>query len=487
MGIACQSSCYLVPDFYVKDSKKGKLKKTTRRKLMKRRKEQMDSVLEEARLWASAMLLPLHLISEKPELYRTMRDLTIRLLGPNVREDKINCVFRKLSQHVLLPDIEETSDVSNYPTLTDEQLLHISDEHPIIASMLYEIYDQCPNFEAANPNARTWADVKRCADSHTIYDQPLKDWVVGYQIKSARANLGLPNNGRWTSDVLKKVKTRLLSPNPLKLENASDLCLVAHNCNLIQASFEPRPGDFTASQSRSDNVMTLHPPFFEEMEASIKEPGVIIHELFHAPSVLFTIDQDFEYSDHDMQEWTDDYLCIKFMDEDELKENPDGPHRYTGQRDLYSLNGNELRMTSVTAYGIQACIDLVMEGRRSNMELAEDNAESWALLNLFRVLIFAYPDFDFFADRDEGWGWNARPRETLLHHCSLFDFLRNPETQPYKSITDHPGYDPSKDLWAKGSGRKRPESMKELLETVDEIVKERLRQEDEKARLSRET
>lgn len=91
MGIACQSSCYLVPDFYVKDSKKGKLKKTTRRKLMKRRKEQMDSVLEEARLWASAMLLPLHLISEKPELYRTMRDLTIRLLGPNVREDKINC------------------------------------------------------------------------------------------------------------------------------------------------------------------------------------------------------------------------------------------------------------------------------------------------------------------------------------------------------------------------------------------------------------
>lgn len=91
MGIAFQKLCYLIPNSFVKDSPIGKVKEPTRRKLMRRRKNQFDNIFKEARLWSTSMLLPLDILSEDPELYRTLERLSSRLLGQDINEHKINC------------------------------------------------------------------------------------------------------------------------------------------------------------------------------------------------------------------------------------------------------------------------------------------------------------------------------------------------------------------------------------------------------------
>lgn len=150
-----------------------------------------------------------------------------------------------------------------------------------------------------------------------------------------------------------------------------------------------------------------------------------------------------------------------------------------------------VKLRRIPAYGLRACIDLPSQGNHVHINMAEDNAESWSLLCVFRVLMFAYPDLDFQAAYDEDYTptwdeWKIYPRSTLLHHCTLFEYLRHPDMKPYRSITEHPDYDAQKDAWAAHTGRKRPKSGKELLRVVDGIVKQRLKEEDEKIHRARE-
>lgn len=91
MGIAFQKPCYLILNSFVKDSPIGKVKELTRRKLMRRRKKQLDNIFQEARLWSTSMLLPLDIFSEDLELYRTLERLSSRLLGQDIDENKISC------------------------------------------------------------------------------------------------------------------------------------------------------------------------------------------------------------------------------------------------------------------------------------------------------------------------------------------------------------------------------------------------------------
>jgi len=174
------------------------------------------------------------------------------------------------------------------------------------------------------------------------------------------------------------------------------------------------------------------------------------------------------------------------MEQDERDTTSDEPNLVETDE-----SGCAVKLRRVLAQGLPACIDLALQGNHVNIKMAEDNAESWSLLSLFRVLMFAYPDLDFQAAYDEEYNptweeWKIYPRSTLLHHCTLFEYLRHPDTKPYCSITEHPDYDAEKDAWAAHSGRKRPDSVKELLKVVDGIVKQRLKEEDEKVRRASE-
>lgn len=182
----------------------------------------------------------------------------------------------------------------------------------------------------------------------------------------------------------------------------------------------------------------------------------------------------------------DGYLCPRVAEQDERDTTPDEHNLFEKEN-----SGCTVKLTRVTAYGLQACIDLALQGNHVNIKMAEDNAESWSLLSIFRVLMFACPDLDFQAAYDEEYTptweeWKVYPRQSLLHHCTLLEYPRHPDTMPCRSITEHPDYDAEKDVWAAHSGRKRPESVKELLEVVDGIVKKRLKEEDEKVRAEAE-
>lgn len=103
MGIACQRSCYLIPDSYVKGPWRHKLKMAAmRKKLVERRKKQMDGILEEAQLWAVLMLLPTRFVSKDSEVNRAAEGVNRTLLGDHIEKEKINRKY-SLSRPVLGP------------------------------------------------------------------------------------------------------------------------------------------------------------------------------------------------------------------------------------------------------------------------------------------------------------------------------------------------------------------------------------------------
>lgn len=91
MGIACQQSCYLIPDAKVRGAFRQKLKAASRKKLIKRRRNQMDSIFVEARVWALSMLLPASMFTNEPELELELQRLKKQLFGTYMSDNKIKC------------------------------------------------------------------------------------------------------------------------------------------------------------------------------------------------------------------------------------------------------------------------------------------------------------------------------------------------------------------------------------------------------------
>lgn len=119
---------------------------------------------------------------------------------------------------------------------------------------------------------------------------------------------------------------------------------------------------------------------------------------------------------------------------------------YTGARtDSVTADPNALNF--YVSYGIEACLALARRDLWNNTNKAEDNADSWALYALLRMLIYAYLDLDILGaiDEEDSFVRNDRTvqtRDTLLHHCTLFECLRHPDAG---LISDHPSYNASKD------------------------------------------
>lgn len=120
------------------------------------------------------------------------------------------------------------------------------------------------------------------------------------------------------------------------------------------------------------------------------------------------------------------------------------------------------------AYGLESCLALARRDLYYNTNKAEDNADSWSIYFMLRMIVLAYPELDImeayrtpdlFAARDR----RVRQREYLLHHCTLFQVLRHPDAG---NIWDLPDYDPSKDTWGPDTGRERPQTTTELVEIL---------------------
>lgn len=110
----------------------------------------------------------------------------------------------------------------------------------------------------------------------------------------------------WSADNLKEIRARLRSSNSESLDDAYDLQLAAIDCIIVRALPKPHPGGATASLG-GENVMDLYPSFFEGDDGWLRDSlrnflivpsetdirglrggrvHVVLHELFHSPSVL---------------------------------------------------------------------------------------------------------------------------------------------------------------------------------------------------------
>lgn len=105
-------------------------------------------------------------------------------------------------------------------------------------------------------------------------------------------------------------------------------------------------------------------------------------------------------------------------------------------------------------YGWVKCLALRVIDEQNDTLRAEGNVETWAKYANIRLLIYAYPEFDFLS------GPMAVCRKTLLHHFSAFNVLRHPGSS---LIQDLPNCDAGKDQWHQKKGKQTPTTVKALL------------------------
>jgi len=472
MGIAFQKSCYLAPDVKVGGRTTHKLKRATRRKLMRKRRKQLNAILEEARLWSFALLLPTTVFANHEavhELDTTIQTITAKLLGKHISKDKIDGVFGKIARNILVPGITNVdAGYEYYPTsLPDTDML---DDTLVPAHVLDHLYQECPEYRTKHPAARTWREIRAHADAYTVADEPLQYVLEELQFEDTCFVLGLPHMFSWSSRAERKILALLQSSDPSKLANAN---FVQQDFVVIKAVEKDNPEEWWASMN-TYNIITLYPKFFESIDrdghGSIRdlyitpgesnlgriEPGAVtllLHETTHSKSVLHTDDHTLEYNGP-CGDWLDDSLLTPEHVTDSVTADRDAPNLYI-------------------SYGIEACLALARRDLWNNTNKAEDNADSWALYALLRMLIYAYPDLDILGAIDEEDPSLPRnriiqARDTLLHHCTLFECLRHPDAG---LISDHPDYNASKDPWAAHSGRKKPATVKELLDVVQGVAR----------------
>lgn len=196
-----------------------------------------------------------------------------------------------------------------------------SEAHHVPARVLHEIYKFCPNFQLKYPDARTWKDIKYCSGAFTINGVFSLDWLKA-QYLYARINLGLPFGEvltrAWNTDHLKDIRARVRSGNVELLENAYDLQLPFKYCILVRALPKPSPIGAIATMA-GENIMTFYPIFFEGYDGMLEDSlrdfliipfetdirgftggrvQIVLHELFHSPSVLNGESRLYKFASH---------------------------------------------------------------------------------------------------------------------------------------------------------------------------------------------
>ncbi|KAK5939739.1 hypothetical protein PMZ80_008121 [Knufia obscura] len=430
MGIACQQSCYLVPDSKVKNPTK-KLKKSTLRKLVRRRRKQMDAVLEETRLWALSVLVPHHIVSEEPEFCNELRRITTLLFGERIDEQKIKCAFRKIGCHILLPGLSNLDVGETYPQVVpEEQLLRASEDQYVLSRTITTLDEDCPEFRVQFPDARTWKDMKRHAGPQfTIYGEPLLDWLRVAQRDTAAAALGLPCVDQFREP--HKIYSKLRSPNPQQLNEASTTKLDFSNADFIAVRALPKEDGTVIASMWDYNVMDLLPAFYADDHVdSVRDlrlvPDVtdvrdlssreetIIHEITHSESSISTDDHYSEYTDEELQSSGEAYL-IKHCPEDVTNSGQSSTEVpiSDAKPDLTTARTN-----SIMGYGLEGCLKLARRDDADGTTKAEDNADSWALFDMMCGLLLANPELDCMDS-----SFKVKRRKNIAHSCSLYQCM----------------------------------------------------------------
>lgn len=471
MGILFQKSCFLYPDATHKIVDPGKVKKRSTRALRRRRRQQLNGIVDEARAWMYAILLPTSIIANgdattKRHLDDEFARLTTKVLGNNIDHNKVDNICHKIANNILVPGIANIPSGSTHPSLvTSDMIKNLLDDRHIKAEYLEKIYDHCQGFKQQNLNARSWFEFRQAA-GHYMYDgEPLKDHLDEWQEHMTRVEFGIPCTRDWSQDEKKAINKRIQSTDPIALDGLS----TAAGRDLILVRFGGRkpPGPTAAAELDTvSNVLTLFPGFFDhdvpdgmsgvqmkEGEDSLHRIHsnvlAFLHELTHSRDVLLTQDHDFIYPGDNP---------VDHIPEPFRRPTPGGAW-------------NEYR-----AYGLESSLGLVRRDIPDNLNKAEDNADNWAFYFALRVLMLAYPELDILRaletpSKDFTPSRTVYERKDWLHHCTLFNVLRHSDYDDFRRDAGRAEYyDDSKD-WCMQEGNVRsPKTMEILLKTLRNIL-----------------
>lgn len=483
MGILFQNTCFQVPDAEASQAEEaGADIGTTARELTSRRRQQLGAIVEEARAWMYALLIPTEIIANgdqdiKANLDEEIEFLTTTLLGTKIDRNKVNLVCAKIARHILAPGIGNLDPGQAYPFVPSyDQVRHLLDARFIKAGFLQIIHDNCALFSYYYPKLRTWHEIRQVANQFALGSEPLSHVLERWQEAMTWSELGVPFFVEWRVAAETNVYNRLRSSNPARLDNFTP---AQRDLILVRSGSRPGMPGWYAEIDR--NIMTLHPRFFgaeipnglQQLQLRLGENILhhirtrvlmLLHEITHSADVLNTDDHKFKVSG----------MLIDYVPTELLVGVPSEPGMYQ-------------------AYGLEACIALARRDKIYNLNKAEDNADSWAYYFTLRILLLAYPELAIGEVMTTYNQWFPQTRKLLgrvqlLHHCSLLFPLRHWDVDDleyplrYASVHDmfDPKtiiYDPLKDYYSVESGRKPPTTVKEILELAQAFDVERQRQE----------
>lgn len=221
------------------------------------------------------------------------------------------------------------------------------------------------------------------------------------QETSTYLELGLPYMVEPEADDKKELSSLARSSN-LDLLNDLGFEMIELNTIIVRGTDtapvpDPSRPDMVvgASMFRERKVMQLNARFYTSLEhnSSLRdmyiEVGrklrnfhsnnsimIFLHELTHSQNVLDTTDHVFWYVESEI-----DVLNINSLARFRPTTNSTTTDTQPGQKFI--------------AYGLEACLALIRRDERDSTNKAEDNADSWTIYFMMRMLILVYLEIDF--------------------------------------------------------------------------------------------
>lgn len=158
MVLYFQRSCFEMPKCTADEPrKKTPTKKVPKRKFHGFRKQQMEDVVSETRIWALACALPLRFYAPKSctKFTAHMEGLARRIFGPQISERKIRAVFGRMGLDLLaLPQ-----NSTQLPQLSDNVIEKTSHDWLVPYSIIEQLRETFPgsaNFDFFSTSYLTW-------------------------------------------------------------------------------------------------------------------------------------------------------------------------------------------------------------------------------------------------------------------------------------------------------------------------------------------
>lgn len=208
--------------------------------MTRRRRRQLNAIIEEARLWSFALLLPPTVFANDEavhELDTTLQTIIAKLQGKHVSKDKIDGVIGKIARNILVPGLTNVdAEYEYYPaSLLDKHMLN---DTLVPTHVLDQLYQGCPEFRRKYPAARTWREIMAHADAYTMRDEPLQNVLEELQFENTCYAFGLPYMFNWSSRAQRKIVALLQSSDPSKL--SSELRQTRLYCDPGRRQRQPR-------------------------------------------------------------------------------------------------------------------------------------------------------------------------------------------------------------------------------------------------------